>query len=298
MLEVNKIIQKIAPYSNEYNSKESSTLDKLISMWEIGDVLFSLNSAKPHSIGWEIQEKTGGIIKRPLIFRSYKIRKIWDTKKDLIFECQDIKNLSNITEMFPLIDPDQKSEREGIPESVVKDLRKKMILMETKEFQSLLKKIKANYKDERMGQENDRRKNEPEIYPQALNFNSISKLFISLMDENKEEERKKLRKMIPLSELVVFSKMCNLLASPDSNVKKVDIINNQISKSSNEDFKSFFDFSIQNLLSNEKKRNTFKRVAKNKIPYSIPEISDIASSLVDEDAVKRFHIRKKLEIRF
>lgn len=296
MLDINKIIQKIAPYSNKYNSKDSSTLDKLSAMWEIGEILFSLNDAKPHSLGWDIQEKTGGIIKRPLIFRSYKIRKIWENKKDLISECKTIKNLSNITEMFPLIDPDQKTDRENLPESIVKDLRKKMVLMEPKEFQSLLKKIKVKYKDERMGQENDRQRNEPEMYPQAFIFNNISKLFISLIDENKKEEREKLRKMIPLPELVIFSKICDRLASHDDNVKDFDVINYELSKSSNENFKSFFDFSIQNLLSNKQKRKIFYRVVNNK-PYSITEISDIASSLVDEDAVKRYHSRKKLEIR-
>lgn len=296
MLDINKIIQKIAPYSNKYNSKDSSTLDKLIAMWEIGDILFSLNDAKPHSLGWDIQEKTGGIIKRPLIFRSYKIRKIWVNKKDLISECKTIKNLSNITEMFPLIDPDQKTDRENIPESIVKDLRKKMVLMEPKEFQSSLKKIKVKYKDERMGQENDRQRNEPEMYPQAFIFNNISKLFISLIDENKKEEREKIRKMISLPELVIFSKICDRLAFQDDNVKDVDVINCEMSKSSNENFKSFFDFSIQNLLNNKQKRKIFYRVVNNK-PYSITEISDIASSLVDEDAVKRYHSRKKLEIR-
>lgn len=297
MLDINKIIQKIAPYSNKYNSKESSTLDKLSAMWEIGDILFSIDDVKPHSLGWDIQEKTGGIIKRPLIFRSYKIRRIWENKKDLISECKTIKNLSNITEMFPLIDPDQKSDRESIPESVIIDLRKKMVLMETTEFQSSLKKTKANYKDERMGQENDRRRNEPEMYPQALIFNNISKLFSSLIDENKKDEREKLRNMIPSSELVIFSKLCNILASPDDSVIDIDIINKEPSKSSNKDFKSFFDFSIQNLLNNKQKRKRFKKVAKNKIPYHIPEISDISSSLIDEEAVKRYHSRKKFEIR-
>lgn len=297
MFDINKIIQKIAPYSNKYNSKESSTLDKLSAMWEIGDILFSIDDVKPHSLGWDIQEKTGGIIKRPLIFRSYKIRRIWETKKDLILECKTIKNLSNITEMFPLIDPDQKSERESIPESVIIDLRKKMVLMEIKEFQNLLKKIKANYKDERMGQENDRQRNEPEMYPQALIFNNISKLFTSLIDDNKKEEREKIRNMIPSSELMIFSKLCNILASPDDSVIDIDIIK-EPSKSSNKDFKSFFDFSIQNLLSNKQKRKRFKKVAKNKIPYLFPEISDIASSLIDEDTVRRYHERKKLEIRF
>lgn len=297
MLDTNRIIQKIAPYSNEYNSKESSTLDKLTAMWEIGNILFSLNDAKPHSLGWEIQEKTGGIIKRPLIFRSYKVRKIWENKKDLISECKATRNLSNITEMLPLIDPDQKSDRKNIPESVVNDLRKNMVLMESKEFQSLLKKIKIKYKDERMGQENDRRRNDPEMYPQAFHFNNVSKLFISLIDENKKAEREKLRGIIPSSELEIFSKICSILASPEDNLKNLDIIDKEASKSSDEDFKSFFDFSIQNLLTNKQKRKAFKRVAKYKIPYSIPEISDIASSLVDEDAVNGYHSRKKLEIR-
>lgn len=297
MPDANKLIQKIAPYSNKYNSKESSTLDKLIAMWDIGNILVSANENKPHSLGWEIQEKTGGIIKRPLVFRSYKVRKIWESKKKLISECRETKNLSNITEMLPLIDSDQKSDRKNIPESVINDLREKMVVMESKEFQSLLKKIKTKYKDERMGQENDRSRNDPEMYPQAFHFNTISKLFTSLIDENKKDGREKLRSAIPSSELEIFSKICNLIASSEDNSKNVSIVNKESSKSINEDFKSFFDFSIQNLINNKQKRNLFRKVAKYKIPFSIPEISDIAASLVDEDAIKKYHSRKKLEIK-
>src|SRR5215469_2781645 len=104
---VNSIIKVIVPLNNRYRDVTSSNREKLESLWEIGDQLVALGVTKPHSVGWAVQRETKGLIKRPTVFRSHKVRMIWPSKNELIKNLGDIRGLSNLTEILPLLDPAQ-----------------------------------------------------------------------------------------------------------------------------------------------------------------------------------------------
>ena len=104
---IRKIIDAIAELNNQYREKGVTPGRKLIVMWEIGDFLLKSGITQPHSVGWAIQNETKGLIKRPTIFRSYKVRQIWPNKVELENNLKDLKSSSYFIEILPLIDPHQ-----------------------------------------------------------------------------------------------------------------------------------------------------------------------------------------------
>ena len=108
MADIKKIVNSIAELNNLYREASSSTKTKLEALWQIGEELVKLNVSKPHTVGWAVQKETRGLIKRPTVFRSFKIRAIWGNKNELLRDLGGIKAISNLTEILPLIDPAQK----------------------------------------------------------------------------------------------------------------------------------------------------------------------------------------------
>ncbi|MCK4252814.1 hypothetical protein KAX97_15315, partial [candidate division WOR-3 bacterium] len=104
---INTIIKSIRDLNNQYRDPNNTIRIKLEALWEMGDCLDKLGVIKPHSIGWGVQRETKGLIKRPTIFRSHKIRQIWETKTDMINVIGGLKKISFLTEILPLIDPNQ-----------------------------------------------------------------------------------------------------------------------------------------------------------------------------------------------
>ena len=104
---IKEVVSRIASLNNKYRDRSTPIHVKLEALWEIGDTLIKLGVTKPHAIGWAVQKETRGLIKRPTVFRSHKIRTIWDTKESLIRDFGESKSLSNLIEVLPLIDPAQ-----------------------------------------------------------------------------------------------------------------------------------------------------------------------------------------------
>lgn len=292
MTNLNSLVQKIATFNNVYRSRNSSVKDKLVAMWEIGNILYQNKIENPHSIGWKIQAFTQGVIKRPTIFRSYKFRIIWTSKELFIKECMDVKSLNNIIEMLPLLDPIQKSKR-IMPENIINDLKNKMKVMAASEFKAELDKIKKEYKDKNLGYKVDKYKHLKGFLEVKHNFVKL-KEFLNESLSKDVEYRNKLRHDINVKEFEVLSNMCISLTTKE-NYHLFKFQNYSESKSKNILFKFIFDKFLE-LLNDaaDTKRARLRRL----IPaLELANLSDLATSILDETKVKDYLEREKMRIK-
>jgi len=126
-----------------------------VALWRIGELLVASGVEKPHSIGREIERATNGIIKRPLIFRAFKIRLVWQSESQLLKECAGLRAISNVVEMLPYLDPTlDRTDRIGDAE--LDDLLLRMRTSGASEFREYLTDFKRTHASGRVGETNPR----------------------------------------------------------------------------------------------------------------------------------------------
>ena len=107
--ETPNLIRSIQFLQNKYMSykKEKNSLGMLLTMWDIGDYLKRNGITRPHSLGWKI-EKEKAYISRPMIFRSFVVRRIWTSKDDMKNQLYNVKSVNSVIELFPFLDQNNK----------------------------------------------------------------------------------------------------------------------------------------------------------------------------------------------
>lgn len=175
--DIGSIIQELRVPVNQASSREASPVDCLAAMWDIGEILRRHSIDRPHSFGVEIQKATGGIVKRPLIFRSAKVREIWPDRDSLLRECSGLRSQHNVIEMFPYLDPSQRSKYD-VTESELSSLRAAMTRLSSSEFSPLLKSFKKAHPQARLGRTLDRDQHLPGMarFAEKLRISRISLL--------------------------------------------------------------------------------------------------------------------------
>lgn len=281
---VRYVVSQIVPYTNQYRI-EKNPLNSLIVMWEIGDILIKNKITKPHHIGWKIQELTNGIIKRPIIFRSYKIRIVWPDKAQLIGDCKGIKSVSNVIEMLPFIDP-EKGEN-ILPDEELAILKKNMIIMKSDAFNQFLKDYKQKHKEMGVGGTNVRDK-----IIKSKKYKDIEKSFLVvekqfyLQIRSSSQKRVLFRQKIPEDVLMSFSKLAQAIAS--GNQKKVNPV-----KTNNSDFNLVYNIFYEAAkLKRDDKRARIRRVLQTE---RIVDIGLLAYAISSEERKDEIDKTKKLQ---
>jgi len=113
-----------------------------------------------------------GLIKRPTIFRSHKIRVIWRTKESLVKDLGDLKSLSNLTEILPLIDPLQEV-RKKLSRQQLADIYKHACYDPPMKFKKYIKILKQKYAHDRLGRSLNRAKYLKELDIVVKNLRSL-----------------------------------------------------------------------------------------------------------------------------
>jgi hypothetical protein len=284
--QLREIISEISQYTNEYRLKKDP-LNRLVSMWEIGDVLLKNKQIKPHQIGWKIQELTNGIIKRPLVFRSYKIRTIWPDKTQLIKECTGIKAISNVIEMLPFLDPEK--EENIPPDKELSILKNNMVNMDAITFNSYLKDYKQQHKDMGVGGTNIR----DEII-KSKKFNNFIRSFQKIEKQLNEQikstpkQRMKFREKISEEALLFLSKTSQSIAS--GNHEKIKYI-----KTDDTDFNRVYNmFCEATNLKRDEERARIRRVIPIEHIIDIGIIAYAISSEKRKDEIERTKTLQKI----
>lgn len=289
---INKIIETVAPFNNAYRDSSAPARIKIEMLWQIGDVLQKLQVKKPHSLGWEVQRETKQIIKRSTIIKGWKVRSIWSTKTGLFRDLGKIKSVSNLFEIFPLIDPAQEV-RSKIPSKQLKEIYSEACRSNPKLFNAYISGIKKEYSHGRLGEPLNRERHLKELDGVVLRLRKVINYFKGIINDKNILKRDELRKNMPVQDIMAFSNMCIALTTKDNiRLYKRNWLPEALTN--NEDMKFLYQF-FYSLLEdkNDERRARLRRLVPAEI---LAQISDMLSSLKSEELIADFRERQKLAI--
>ena len=286
-------INAISNLNNTYRDPHSSTRVKIESLWQIGDKLFQMGVKKPHQFGWAVQKETRGLIKRPTIFRSHKIRTIWNSKEDILRDVGQIRTLSYLTEILPLIDPGQKVRQQLSPE-VITEIYNHARNDSTRQFKEYLYGIKKSYSHGRLGQSLDKSKHLKEFEQVIKSLRSLMNYLNEIINHPELNSRDLFRASINENELIAFSNMCIALTTKE-NIRLYKALGPDKSASGNLEFKLLYDLFYSLLCKkSDDQRARLRRLVS---AEAFAQISDMVSSVKSEEAVADYKARQKMVIK-
>jgi len=289
---LNTIIKTIIPINNRYRDATSSTRSKLEALWNMGDQLAKIGVTKPHSVGWAIQRETRGLIKRPTVFRSHKVRTIWATKEDLVADLGGIQGLSSLTEIIPLLDPAQKV-RACLSSDELKEIYHHACSDPPQKFKQYIANLKKKFPYGRLGKALDKSKHLDKLRFLVSTFRILLGQYLRIIDEAVPAGRDQFRAETPVEELRAFSNMCIALTTKD-NFRLYKRLGPYRSVSNNEQFKTLYNHFREMLdKASDVERARLRRVI---AAEALAQMSDIGSSLGSEEGVRDFRARQKIAI--
>lgn len=289
---VNIIIKTIIPINNRYRDGASSTRCKLEALWEIGNQLVKMGVTKPHSVGWAVQRETRGLIKRPTVFRSHKVRTIWGTKEDLLRDLGEIQGLSNLTEILPLLDPAQKV-RANLSPHQFKEIYRHACSDSPQKFKEYIANLKKKFSYGRLGKTLDKSRHLDKLRFLVSTFESLLTQSLKIIDQTEQTERNRFRASTSAEEFRAFSNMCISLTTRD-NFRLYKRQGPPKSASYNKQFQELYDRFREMLdKTSDVERARLRRVIS---AEALAQMSDIVSSLGSEEGVEDFRARQKIAI--
>jgi len=286
------LIDAITKSNNVYRDVNQAPINRILALWDLGDVLLKYKVDKPHSYGWKIQNQTKGLIKRMTIARAYRIRQIWLERNYVKKTFSGIKGLSAFIESLPILDPNGVMYK-SLPKKLIDELIKYMNILPAVQFTKYIKNFKAKHKQGRVGENNDRERYLKDYVNIQNCFLTFYKQLQKLILEDKFDSIDELKSKIPLEERKAFSNFCLALTS-----KKNIIFYKPFPISSNTkilDFQNMFNFFKEFLEdSNDIRRARFRRVV---APELLVEMSDMLNSIISREKILNYKRRKMHSIK-
>jgi hypothetical protein len=287
----NTLIRAIVPLNNRYRA-EGPTRGKLEALWELGDHLHRAGVAQPHRVGWQIQRETKGLIKRPTVFRAFKIRSIFPTKQALLTDLRGLKYLSNFIEMLPLIDPAQPV-RARLSESALADLYRHARDDSPSAFKRFLVSAKSGYSHGRLGIRLDRARHLNELSSLVRDFEGARVQLLLAMQRADRTPRDAFRRSIGEADRLGLANMCISLTTKDNfrlyrrlgpPVPTTDV---QVFAAVYSRFRSALD------KTSDTDRARIRRLI---APEALAQMADLLSSVRTEASVRDYLARMKLSL--
>jgi len=291
-INLNLLIDDITKSNNVYRDSNQAPINRVLALWDLGDVLLKHEVNKPHSYGWKIQDKTNGLIKRMTIARAYRIRQIWPKRDYIKKTFGGIKGTSIFIESLPILDSNGQMYK-SLSKKVVDELIKNMNILSSTHFKKYIKNFKAKYGQGRIGEENDRERYLKDYINIQYCFLNFYKQLQKLILENKFDDIDELKNQIPLEERKAFSSFCLALTSKKNIIFYKSFPNN--SKTKIFEFQFIFNF-FKELLedSNDVRRARLRRVVP---PELLVEMSDMLNSIVSEEKIKNYQKRTRQTLK-
>jgi hypothetical protein len=104
-----ELIERLGPLNNRW--RDGSPPEKVLTLWDIGDVVLKLAPNPSDPMLWAIQERS--YITRNLLRYALITRRAWDRRTDLEQLARGLKNFTVFREALPFL----KGQREGIDEA-------------------------------------------------------------------------------------------------------------------------------------------------------------------------------------
>ncbi len=290
---IKEIVNRIASLNNKYRDLSTPIRAKLEALWEIGDILVQLGVSKPHTVGWAVQRETRGLIKRPTVFRSHKVRTIWNTKESLIRDFGELKFLSNLTEILPLVDPVQEV-RNKLSQQQLTEIYKHACYDSPVKFKGYIKALKQQYAHDQLGRPLNRDRHLKELGEVTESLRTLISYLNKIISDSEPFIRQQFRKNTSEIEIKSFSNMCISLTTKD-NLRLYKNIGPDESSSKNKAIRYLYDYfhSILNR-TGDNERARLRRIVSAEV---LAQLSDMILSLLTENGVKDFKTRQKMAIK-
>jgi hypothetical protein len=286
------LIDAITKSNNVYRDANQAPINRILALWDLGDVLLKYKVDKPHSYGWKIQDQTKGLIKRMTIARAYRSRQIWLERNYVKKTFSEIKGLSVFIESLPILDPSGAMYK-SLSKKLIDELIKYMNILSAVQFTKYIKNFKAKHKQGRVGENNDRERYLKDYVNIQNYFLTFYKQLQKLILEDKFDSIDELKSKIPLEERKAFSNFCLALTSKKNIIfyKPFPIS----SKTKMLDFQNMFYF-FKELLedSNDIRRARLRRVV---APELLVEMSDMLNSIISREKILNYKRRKMHSIK-
>lgn len=289
---INDIVKAISSINNQYRDPVATTRMKLEALWEMGDRLISMGVTSPHSVGWAVQKETRGLIKRPTIFRSHKIRTIWPSKEALIVEIGRLQHLSNLTEILPLIDPAQVV-RKQLSKEQIGELYTHACSDSPRKLKQYLGTLKRTYSNGKLGKSLDRTKHLGQLHSVVSDFKALLAYLLKILDQTESVERERFRASTTPDELRSFSNMCISLTTKE-NYRLYKKLDPAIPNSQDKHFYNLY-CHFRKILdkAGDVERARLRRLIS---AEALAQMSDMISSVISETAVTDYKARRELAI--
>ncbi|MFH1939516.1 MAG: hypothetical protein ABIK21_05135 [bacterium] len=291
-INLNLLIDAITKSNNIYRDTNQTPINRVLALWDLGNVLLKHKVDKPHSCGWKIQDKTNGLIKRMTIARAYRIRQIWPERGYIEKTFGGIKGTSIFIESLPILDPNGVLLK-SLSKKLIDELIKYMNILPAVQFTKHIKNFKAKHKQGRVGEYNDRERYLKDYVNIQNCFLNFYKQLQKLILENKFDGIDELKSKIPLEERKAFSNFCLALTSKKNIAFYEPLTIN--SKIKIFEFQNMFNF-FKELLedSNDIRRARLRRVVP---PESLVEMSDMLNSIINREKIINYQRRVKQSIK-
>jgi hypothetical protein len=285
-INLNLLINEITKANNVYRDANQAPINRILALWDLGDVLLKHKVDKPHSYGWKIQDQTMGIIKRMTIARAYRIRQIWPKRGYIEKTFGGIKGTSIFIESLPILDTNGQMYK-SLSKKLIDELIKYMNILPAVQFTKYIKNFKAEHKQGRVGENNDRERYLKDYVNIQNYFLTFYKQLQKLILENNFYGIDELKTKISLEERKAFSNFCLALTSKKNIIFYKPFPINSKTKMFN--FQIIFNF-FKELLedSNDTRRARLRRVVP---PELLVEMSDMLNSIVSEEKIKSYQKR-------
>ena len=291
-INLNLLIDDITKSNNVYRNTNQAPINRVLALWDLGDVLLKHKVDKPHSYGWKIQDQTIGVIKRMTIARAYRIRQIWPERDYVKKTFGGIKGTSIFIESLPILDSNGQMYK-SLSKKAVDELIKNMNILSSTHFKKYIKNFKAKYGQGRIGEKNDRERYLKDYVNIQNCFLNFYKQLQKLILENKFDDIDELKNQIPLEERKAFSSFCLALTSRKNIIfYKPFPISSKIKMFEFQNMFIFFKELLED--SNDIKRARFRRVIP---PELLVEMSDMLNSIVSEEKIKSYQKRTRQTLK-
>ncbi len=291
---IQEIVSEIISSNNKYRDSSTTARSKLEALWDIGNKLVNSGVTKPHAVGWAVQRETKGLIKRSTVIRGHKVRHIWVVKDELLKDLSSIKSMSNLFEIFPLIDPSQVV-RKKLSQKEIKDLYCRVCNDSPKKFKEHIKIIKQKYSHGQLGRPLDRSRHLKDLESIVSNFRIFINYLTKIINDVDISDRDNFRVEASNLERKAFSNACISLTTKE-NLRLYKHIGPSISESKNQEFSTLYNYFFKILKkTSDDKRARLRRLVS---PEVFAQVSDMVSSLSTEEGVKDFKARQKMAINF
>ncbi len=289
---VDQVVRAITALNNKYRDPSVSIRMKLVALWEMGDQLVAMGVTSPHTVGWNVQRVTSGLIKRPTVFRSHKIRSIWASRQALLKDIGDLQALSNLKEMIPLIDPAQ-SVRNLLSEAQIRDIYRHACRDTPTEFEQFIDALKKRFSSGRLGQPLDKSKHLHDLQSHVRHFDTLLCYLVRLVREDADTERIRFVSITPEEERYALSNMSIALTTKD-NHRLYRRLGPDTSTSEHAEFRSLYAWFREMLdKTSDVERARIRRLIS---PEAFAQLSDIVSSVGSKEGVADFRARGRLSI--